>query len=96
MNPVACAKSLEPQRRFFCKHYDTCLDMAVIRNWPSFTCGICTDFHPFEWATTELEQDMLHCTALVSVLFSPKSYKGVRVKSLIDAIGKPAEHEEWL
>jgi hypothetical protein len=30
-----------PRRRYFCPHYETCLNLAAALNWDSFTCRGC-------------------------------------------------------
>jgi len=32
----------QPERRFDCPHYETCLGLAAALNWDSFTCCHCT------------------------------------------------------
>ncbi len=35
--------SMEPPvRKYGCRNYDTCLDLAAALNWASFTCGACS------------------------------------------------------
>jgi hypothetical protein len=46
INPEAGIKraGVETHRNLNCHHYDGCLDQAVRRGWPSFTCVKCPLF----------------------------------------------------
>jgi hypothetical protein len=43
INPEAGPRraGVEAHRNFNCYHYDNCLDEAVRRGWPSFSCARC-------------------------------------------------------
>ncbi len=43
INPDALdpTHGVESHRRLFCPHYDDCLDVAVVHEWPSWTCTAC-------------------------------------------------------
>ena len=47
MNPTAYEQvnSLsEVQRKVLCAHYGACLELAIERNWPGFSCSECDGF----------------------------------------------------
>jgi hypothetical protein len=36
--------TVSAHRNLYCVHYDSCLDVAVKRDWDSWTCGACPLF----------------------------------------------------
>lgn len=51
VNPIACPAFINPheageKRRFDCRFYETCLDLAVEAKWDSFTCQQCKAYDP--------------------------------------------------
>ena len=47
----------------FCRDYSACLDVAVARHWPSFTCTYCRDFSPIILDAAAWEEDAARCDA---------------------------------
>ncbi len=48
-NPTELASPIEHElverhRSLSCAEYDLCLDLALLRGWPSWTCRRCTQF----------------------------------------------------
>jgi hypothetical protein len=43
INPETSGKrqGVESHRKLFCRHYDDCLDEAVMKGWNSWTCTRC-------------------------------------------------------
>lgn len=47
MNPTPAKQATSArkvQRRVMCQDYGTCLDKALQRGWPGFTCSACKDY----------------------------------------------------
>lgn len=43
-NPIRWRKveeSIDVRRRVFCKYYGDCLNLAITKSWPGFSCEAC-------------------------------------------------------
>ncbi len=58
-----------------CAGYKGCLDLAVKRKWPGFTCRKCHAFEPLVFDPTEWSADTLACIALIYVTEHPETLK---------------------
>ena len=74
-NPTPSKDSLLAERKLFCIHYDSCLDLAVERHWKGFSCENCRGFRPVEWDAEDRTEDEFHCMALLLVVFF-ESHRG--------------------
>lgn len=59
--PKKCEEIRDPEhaplvRKLQCRSYDACLDIAVARDWPSFTCVSCDAFA--QMSPEELARDV--------------------------------------
>ena len=77
-NPIASRAAPSPSqvnRRVLCAGYERCLDQAVKKNWPGFSCQKCRAFEPLRLDPTEWLVDSLACTALLYVAEHPSNLK---------------------
>lgn len=68
ITPVACKPVCNPEmvkRHVFCRHYDTCLDYAIQKNWQAFSCEMCTGFELEKRTILEWNEDHTRCATLV-------------------------------
>lgn len=76
MNPAPAPPPLIfhfPDRNYFCRLYSDCLNTAIKRKWPSFSCVGCEDFVPVNWDRAEWREDFARCRALLTVITNPMS-----------------------
>ncbi len=52
--PVLAEEAMQV-RRIYCSHYSFCLNVAVARNWPGFTCAACFDYAPINAEINEAD-----------------------------------------
>jgi hypothetical protein len=77
-NPIASRAALSPSqvnRKILCAGYERCLDQAVKKKWPGFSCQKCRAFEPLELDPSEWLLDTLACTALMYVAEFQSSFK---------------------
>lgn len=77
MNPTKSTQvthSADVPRKVLCKHYSHCLDLAIIRGWPGFSCEQCEryDLEPARDAEHWKEQAG-RCRLLLARLFAPQT-----------------------
>ena len=58
-----------------CAAYGRCLDVAIKRKWPGFTCRKCHAFEPLMLDPREWAADSLACIALIYVTEHPETLK---------------------
>jgi hypothetical protein len=68
ITPIPCRQVCSPEmvkRHVFCRHYDTCLDYAIQKNWQAFSCELCASFEREKRSILEWNEDHTRCAALV-------------------------------
>ncbi|MBU0514796.1 MAG: hypothetical protein KJ621_08490 [Proteobacteria bacterium] len=63
------------RRRFLCRQYDQCLDQAIARGWPGFSCMKCGDFKPMQKDPADWIEDNLLCIGLLFALMGEPETK---------------------
>lgn len=65
--PLLHLEDVPMQRRILCADYEACLQTAVNKNWPGFTCNECTAFRKASATVLYEEHDALLelCSAIV-------------------------------
>jgi hypothetical protein len=62
------------RRNVFCKHYNSCLDHAISKNWDGFTCVNCDGYEREQWDHEQWCEDSIRCLRLVWAV----SYSGLK------------------
>jgi hypothetical protein len=57
----------EVRRNVFCRNYGDCLDLAIRRRWPGFSCQSCQSYEQEMLEGEELNDDYARCVALAFV-----------------------------
>lgn len=57
--------TLKPRRRLYCRHYESCLDLAVSRRWLGWTCEHCQAYAPIE---LDMQTELDGCYRLLLAL----------------------------
>ena len=55
------------RRKVFCRNYGECLDYAILRKWPGFTCQNCEGYEQETLEGRALSDDYARCLALAFV-----------------------------
>lgn len=55
------------RRKVFCRNYGECLDYAILKKWPGFTCRNCGSYEQEILEGRALNDDYARCIALVFV-----------------------------
>jgi hypothetical protein len=64
MAPVPCKAARlfrKVNRRVFCRHYDSCLDYAVEKNWSGFSCEACNSYEFLPGDMAQNDDDYTVC-----------------------------------
>lgn len=94
LNPIPCSTTSNPDRNFFCRHYEPCLDLAVSRRWEGFTCRSCGAYEPIEVDREWWIQDGRACLALVLTLFHRK-VKQIHPGTILQALEDRDRAGQW-
>ncbi|MFP5212694.1 MAG: hypothetical protein ACLGPL_04875 [Acidobacteriota bacterium] len=63
--PFAAVETInQVRRRVFCKHYGTCLDYAIAKNWRGFSCDECEVFEDERVDRNQMAEENERCIAL--------------------------------
>jgi hypothetical protein len=57
----------EVRRNVFCRYYSECLDYAISRKWPGFSCQSCGCYEQEKLEGEALNEDAARCMALAFV-----------------------------
>jgi len=57
----------EVRRNVFCMHYGECLNMAIRKRWPGFSCQNCESYEQERLDGEALNDDHARCMALAFV-----------------------------
>ncbi len=57
----------EVRRNVFCRNYSDCLDYAIHKKWPGFTCQKCDSYEQERLDEAEMGDDYARCMALAFV-----------------------------
>lgn len=60
-------------RELFCIHYNSCLNVALARGWPGFTCRECSACQRVTWTYPEALTDAYQCAKLLATAFRPSA-----------------------
>ncbi len=72
MSPQVTAVAAVP-RNVLCQHYSHCLDLAVLKGWPGFSCEHCQHCEPEPANDTDHWKEQAgRCRLLLASLFAPK------------------------
>ena len=52
-------------RKVLCRHYGTCLDYAIEKDWEGFSCRSCESYEILELDEHEWREDSSRCLALL-------------------------------
>lgn len=74
LNPTASRESSYEERRLFCNHYSSCLNIAIEKGWSGFTCRRCEAFAKANWSAEDRTEDEFKCMALILTIFCKKRY----------------------
>ncbi len=55
------------KRNVFCKNYNECLNLAISKKWPGFSCQQCESYEQEKLEGTLLSEDYERCMALAFV-----------------------------
>jgi len=55
------------KRNVFCLHYGDCLDYAIRKRWPGFSCQVCESYEQEKLDGDALRDDFARCLALAFV-----------------------------
>jgi hypothetical protein len=55
------------RRNVFCRNYAECLDYAILRKWPGFSCDSCGCYEQEKLEGHALSEDYARCIALAYV-----------------------------
>jgi hypothetical protein len=55
------------RRNVFCRNYAGCLDYAILRKWPGFSCDNCGCYEQEKLDGQALSEDYARCVALAYV-----------------------------
>ncbi len=55
------------KRNVFCRNYSECLDHAIQRKWPGFSCQSCDSYEQEKLEGDQLHDDYARCVALAYV-----------------------------
>jgi hypothetical protein len=60
---MAAENSEEVRRNVFCQKYGDCLDYAIRKRWPGFSCQDCESYEQEMLSEQELNDDYARCVA---------------------------------
>jgi hypothetical protein len=55
------------RRNVFCRSYSDCLNLAIRKKWPGFSCERCTSYEQESLEGDRLDDDYARCMALAFV-----------------------------
>ncbi len=67
MRYMAVESCEEVRRNVFCRHYGECLNQAIRRRWPGFSCQNCESYEQEMLDGEALNDDYARCMALAFV-----------------------------
>lgn len=67
-SPAPTPESSSPDREVMCAHYGECLDLALDRGWPGFTCRGCQAFVLEELDPVSTAYEAAHCQVLIDTM----------------------------
>jgi hypothetical protein len=69
----AASNSQEVRRNVYCRHYNTCLDFTILKNWDGFTCEGCRGYERETLTAEDAFEECVRCAALVYLIIHPGS-----------------------
>jgi len=71
--PYASVDSSEQVKRMvFCRHYSTCLDYAIEKNWSGFSCEECHGYERERMDHEQWDEESQRCITLIYFVLFPK------------------------
>jgi len=64
---MAVENCYEVRRNVFCRYYGECLDLAISKRWPGFSCLNCESYEQETLNIEELKEEYARCVAFASV-----------------------------
>ena len=64
------------RRKVFCRNYSWCLDFAIQKKWPSFSCQNCNSYQQELLARDQLRDEQANCMALAFVIGAVEKSSG--------------------
>lgn len=64
---IAVESSDKVMRKVFCRNYGECLDYAILKKWPGFSCQNCHCYEQEKLEGQALNDDYARCMALAFV-----------------------------
>ncbi len=61
---IAVESSDKVRRNVFCLNYGRCLDYAILKKWPGFSCDRCGGYEQEKLEGQALDDDHARCVAL--------------------------------
>lgn len=89
MHPIPSPESVNPScvpRKVLCASYGLCLDVALTKSWPGFSCERCGDFQPLQLDLEEWATDAALCEALLIAAACPRILDRVTVNMLLEGL----------
>jgi hypothetical protein len=68
---MSVESSMQVKRNVLCKHYDTCLDFTIEKDWPGFSCEECHGYERECMEREQWEEDRQRCISLIFCALFP-------------------------
>jgi hypothetical protein len=93
-NPTASIAISPKDRRLFCSHYSSCLDIAVEKKWQGFSCNNCKAFAPTSWNAEDRMEDEFKCMALIFTILFPTRYAHLNPGRIVGRLEREARWQQ--